>query len=263
VFAQIPPAALYLWGSATLLTLMLLARSFVARQIRQLPFFSLYLVLNLLQTVFLVLLYSVYGFTSDTAYIPGWTTQGIVVVARALAAVEICYLVLGGFTGVWSLATRIFGAAGMLVLCAALYFGRVNYQSAISTLEIGLEGCIATSVTGLFLFARYYGVQIQPATRLVGLGFGLLSCAKILNDLIFERLARVHGNGWNYASSAAFVGVLLMWIWALRKPFEETLPQPMFKSSALYSSLIPQVNQRLAKLNEQLIQLWNPEQPEA
>jgi hypothetical protein len=73
----------------------------------------------------------------------------------------------------------------------------------------------------------------------------------------------VHGNGWNYASSAAFVGVLLMWIWALRKPFEETLPQAMFKSSALYSSLIPQVNQRLAKLNEQLIQLWNPEQPEA
>jgi len=263
VFAQIPPLTLFLWGLATLLTLILLARNFIFHQTRQLPFFNLYLVVNLLQTIFLVILYSGYGFGSETAYILGWTTQGVVVFARALAAVEICYLALGCFTGVWTLATRILALAGSLVLCVAIYFGRINYQSAVTTFEIGLEACIATAVAGLFLFMRYYDVHVQPATGLLGLGFGLLSCFKILNDLIFERLARVHGNGWNYASSSAFVVVLLTWIWALRNPFEERSRQPMLKSPDLYSSLIPEVNQRLATLNEHLIQMWNPEQPKA
>jgi hypothetical protein len=263
VFAQFPPLTLFLWGLATLLTLILLTRNFVLHHVRQLPFLFLYLVVNLLQTIFLVLVYSGFGFGSETAYVLGWTTQGIVVFARSLAVVELCYLALGSFKGVWGLAARILGLAGLLVLCAALYFGRMNYQSVVSTFEIGLEACIATAITGLFLFARYYDVQIQPPTRLLGLGLGLLSCSKILNDLVFERLARTHGNAWNYASSSAFVGVLLVWIWALRKPFEERLPLPIFKSSDLYNSLIPQVNQRLAKLNDQLIQLWNPEPPKA
>jgi hypothetical protein len=263
VFAQLTPLTLFLWGLATLLTLILLTRNFVLQQIRQFPFFSFYLIVNLLQTVFLVLVYSGYGFGSETAYILGWTAQGIVVLARALAAVEVGYLTLGNFRGVWSLATRILGIAGLLVLCVAIYFGRVNYQSAVTTFDIGVEACVGTAVTGLFLFARYYDVQIQPATRLVGLGLGLLSCSKILNDLVFERLARTHGDAWNYASSTAFVVVLLTWIWALRNSFEERLPQPMFQSTALYDNLIPQVNQRLAELNEQLIRLWNPEQPKA
>ena len=263
MLSQFPHLTLFLWGLATALALLLLALNFAYHQVRKISFFNVYLGVNLLQTVLLVILYSGYGFASETAYILGWTTQGAVVFARALAAVEICYLALGDFKGVWSLATRILSVAGLLVLCIATYFGRINYQSAVSTFEIGMEACIATAVAGLFLFVRYYNVQVRPEIRLLALGFGLLSCFKILNDLIFERLARVHGTGWNNASSTAFVLVLLTWMWALRKPLEEKTPQPILNSPVLYLNLMPQVNERLAKLNDQLIRLWNPEPPNA
>ena len=263
MLAELPTFTLGLWGLATLLTLLLLGRMVAIEQYHEFPLFCTYLMVNLLQTAVGVLLYQGYGFTSSFSYQIAWTTQAFVVVARALAAAEVCYLVLGKYKGLWALATRILTFCGLLVLGLALYFGRNGYTVGIATLEIGLEACIATWVAGLFLFARYYNVRVLPVTGLLGLGMGLLSCFKILNDLVFERFARRFGDAWNYASLGAFAGILLMWIWALRKSSVETVPEPKLRPSMVYASLIPQVNRQLAELNEQLTQLWKLESPKS
>jgi len=232
-------------------------------QCRDFPLFCVYLSINLLQTAVGVLLYQRYGFTSTFAYRIGWATQAFVVVARALAAAEVCYLILGKYKGVWALAARILSCCGLLVLSLALWFGRNGYQVGIATLEIGLEASIATCIAGLFLFARYYHIRILSMTGMLGLGLGMLSCFKILNDLVFERLAKRYGDAWNLASSGAFVAILLIWIWALRKPVSVRFPGPQLSPVKVYASLIPQVNRQLVELNERLTQLWHLESPKS
>jgi hypothetical protein len=190
-----------------------------------------------------------------------WTTQALVVLARAFSAGEVCYKILGKFKGVWAMSVRILVACGILVLCATLYFGKSGYQFAVMRLEIGLESFIATTIVGLFWFARYYQVQIPSATGLLGLGLGLNSCSRIFNDVVFQQFVKSYQPAWNYVSSAAFIAILVLWIWALYKPVELQDSEPRLRAKQVYQNLMPQVNHRLLELNEQLGQLWRAEQP--
>jgi hypothetical protein len=261
VFPEMPTVTVVLWGLATVLTLFLLARTILFGQHRDFPFLALYLAANLAQTAIGIALYQGYGFSSSITYAVAWTIQGLVVLLRAFAAAEICHLVLGAYKGIWALAARILSFCGALVLGLALYFGRNGYDLGVITLEIGLEASIATGIAGLFLFARYYQVPVAPQPGLLGLGLGLFSCFKVLNDLLFERFARLHGVAWNCAAMLAFVGALSIWTWALRDRIAEKAPLPKLKSAQVYANLIPQVNHRLTELNEHLTRLWNLESP--
>jgi hypothetical protein len=257
--SQLPTLILVTWGLATALTIFLLFRMLLLARYRTYPLFTLYLIANLLQTVVGIYLYQSYGFTTVNGYRIGWTTQAFVVVARGFAAAEICYRILGKFKGVWALAMRILIACGAIVLISTLYFGTRSYRLAVITLEMSLEAFIATCIVGLLLFARYYAVPVEPANRMISLGLGLLSCCKLLNDLVFERHVQAYLGTWNYVSSAAFVGVLLLWNWAMREPVTHMVREPQLNPAQVYHSLIPQVNQRLLELNQQLSQFWNTE----
>lgn len=263
MLAELPLLTLATWGSATLLTLLCLWLLFVYGQYRVYRFFSVYLLVNMLQAAVLVLLYRNYGFASRLAWEFSWISQAFVVIARALAAAEICYLTLGNYKGVWALAVRILAGCGALVVTLAIIFGRQGYHFAVLILEIGLEASIATGIVGLFLFARYYGVQILPTTQRLGLGLGVLSCCKILNDVVVGRFAKSYVATWTFASLLLFVGVLLIWAWALRQPATLKLAEPRLTAAQAYESLMPQVNQRLRDLNEELSQLWRLQSPKS
>lgn len=263
MLAQLPIFSLVTWGLATLLTLILLGRVVSLGQYQVYPLFTSYLLCNLLQTVVGIYLYQWYGFSSRSGYWLGWTTQAFVVVARTLAAAEMCHHVLGRFRGVWAMASRILVICGALVLAAAVYFGRSGYQFGVMTLEIGLESFIGTWVVGLFCFARYYQVQIPATIRMLGLGLGLHSVVKVLNDVVFERLFRAYLienlMKWNHVATIAFLAVLAIWIWGLWRPVEAGASEPMTAIPNVYRELMPQVNRRLLELNEQLGQLWHTE----
>ena len=208
-----------------------------------------------------VYLYQAYGFKTIYGYRVAWTTQAIVVIGRGFAAAEICHRILGKFKGVWALAVKILIACGGIVLISTLYFGARSYQLSAITLEMSLEAFIATWIVGLPLFARYYAVPVEPAAGMMGLGLGLLSCCQLLNDLVFERHVQSYVGTWNYVSSAAFVGILLLWNWVLRKPATHTVQEPQLNRVQVYQSLIPQVNRKLLELNRQLSQIWSAEPP--
>ena len=257
--SELPTFTLISWGLATALTLFLLVQILLLRAHEKHRFFTVYLCANLLQTVVGVYLYRTYGFRTIYGYRVAWTTQAIVVIARGFAATEIGYRILGKFKGVWALAVRILIACGGIVLISTLYFGTRSYQLAFITLEMSLEAFIAAWIVGLLLFARYYAVPVESTAGMMGLGLGLLSCCKLLNDLVFERHAQAYLGTWNYVSSAAFVVILLLWNWVLRKPATHTVHEPQLNRVQVYQSLIPQVNLKLLELNRQLSQIWSAE----
>lgn len=259
--SELPTFTIITWGLATALTLFLLVQILLLRAHEKYPLFTAYLCANLLQTAVGVYLYQTYGYKTIYGYRVAWTTQAIVVIGRGFAAAEICHRILGKFKGIWALAVRILIACGGIVLISTLYFGAKSYQLAVITLEMSLEAFIATWIVGLLLFARYYAVPIELAAGMMGLGLGLLSCCKLLNDLLFERRVQSYLGTWNYVSSAAFVGILLLWNWALRKPATHTVQEPQLNKVQVYQSLIPQVNLKLLKLNQQLSQMWSAEPP--
>jgi hypothetical protein len=257
--SELPTLTLATWGLATALTLFLLLRIFLLRLYRTYPLFALYLGTNLLQTIIGIYLYQSYGFRTVYGYRLAWTTQAFVVIARGLATAEICYRILGKFKGVWALAIRLLIACGGIVLISTLYFGIRSYKLAVITLDMSLEAFIATWIVGLLLFARYYDVAAEHETRMIGLGLGLFSCCNLLNDLLFERHVQAYLNSWNYVSSAAFIGILLLWTWALRRPVTGAVPELHLNSAQVYQLLIPQVNRKLSALNQQLCQFWRAE----
>jgi hypothetical protein len=256
-----PPLDLVLWALTTLLSVGLLGYVFLRGQQAKFPFFVVYLAINLGQFFLQATIYRQYGFNSRITYVSVWSLQGLVVVARALAATELCHHVLGRYLGVWALAIRLLLAAGLMVFGLAVYFGRDGFQYAVVTLEIGVEAFIAVLVIGTFLFARYYQVAIESGLKLLGLGFGFYSCLKILNDLILARYLNRYANTWNAVGISAFVLVLLAWIWAMKKATVEESEAPQLAPVQLYRALVPEVNRRLYELNEQLIRLWKLEPP--
>src|SRR5258708_20516524 len=155
-----------------MLTLFLLGQIVVFQQSRSHPLFPLYLTVNLLQTAVGLILYQGYGFTSWQTYPIIWTTQGLVVVARALVVGEVCYQILAKFTGIWGMAVRILSLCAFAALILALYFGRRGYQLGIFALEIALEASMAALIADLFFFVRYYRGPLTPSTGLLAFGLG-------------------------------------------------------------------------------------------
>jgi hypothetical protein len=111
------------------------------------------------------------------------------------------------------------------------------------------------------LFARYYQAQLQRSAILLGLGLGLNSCLKILNDAVLSRYWASYAGMWNEVGMVAFAGVLLLWIYAMRATAAATVPEPELQPVHVYRSLAPQLNRRLSELNEQLTHLLKLEQP--
>jgi len=100
---------------------------------------------------------------------------------------------------------------------------------------------------------------VEHENRMIGLGLGLFSCCNLLNDLLLERHLQAYLNFWNYVSSATFIGILLLWTWALRRPLTCAVAEPHLNSAQVYQLLIPEVNRKLSALNQQLSQFWRAE----
>jgi hypothetical protein len=261
VLSALPTLDLALWAATTLVGLVLISLIFVRRLYREFPFLTTYLGVNLLQTFTQVVVYQVYGFESDVTYSVVWGSQAVVVLSRALATGEFCYRVLGRYVGIWALAMRILLVCGAMVLGLSLYFGKDGFRYGVMTLEIASESAIATLVVGTFLFAKYYEALMQLNAVLLGLGLGINSCLKILNDAVLSRYWASYAGMWNEVGMVAFAGVLLLWIFAVRATEPVAVPEPERLPVEVYRSLAPHMNRRLADLNEQLVHLFNLEQP--
>ncbi len=235
-----------------LCTLLLLRRSY-----RIYPAFAFYAFLSLAQGTLLFLAYHRWAFASMAAWRIGWISQAIVICARAFAVVELCRSVLAQYKGVWALAWRIFIASASLVLLYSLVSSKHEWVSALPSAERGLDLAIASAIVGIFLFARYYAVSVDPVVRILALGFFLFSCFGVLNDTILERWLYNYSALWNILNSLTFLASLSLWTWALRLPRTAPIREKVLLPETVYSTMGFEVNRRLYLLNESLSHFWN------
>jgi hypothetical protein len=245
-----------LWAADILLNVGLVVLLLYRKNYRVFPFLFGYALLNLIQGFAIIEIYRIWGFGSVTAKNLAWGTQGLVTFARALAVAEICHRILAKYSGIWQLAWRLLVAAATAIVLYALMVARANWASGILNMDRGLELAMATVIVLLFLFARYYEVDVEATVLALAIGFFLFSCFRVLDDTIFEHWFLGYREFWNRLGMLAFLASLMLWGLALRRTLPRITYGPEMLPADLYQTLAPEINCRLKTLNENLGQLW-------
>ncbi len=248
-----------MWAVNIIMSVMLLVLLAVRRNYRAYSAFTSYIALNLAQNALLFASYRRWGFSSLTSWEVAWGSQAAMICARAVAVAELCRHSLSRYLGIWALAKRILLLCAGLVLLYSGVAARHQWNLALPSAERALELSIATAIVVLFLFARYYGVRIESADRLLAIGFCLYSCFRALNDTIADRVLYRYSELWTFLGMLAFFVSQSLWSWALRKPLTATAAKENLLPPGVYQSLTPEINLRLQALNQQLCRLWKPE----
>jgi hypothetical protein len=130
-------------------------------------------------------------------------------------------------------------AAAGLVLLYSWAVGKPRWQLAILNADRAFELAIALAIAILFLFVRYYEIEMAPSERLLAISFFLFSCFSLLNDSILERWLYDYDVLWNLAGNLVFIPCLLLWIWAVREAQPKTVLLPEMLRVPFISSLLP------------------------
>jgi hypothetical protein len=185
--------------------------------------------------------------------------QAVVMLARALAVTEVCKHVLARYRGIWALAWRALLFCVGIVLVYSSFAAQRHWEHLLPDADRGLELSISAALVTLLAFARYYEVKINSTDRSVATGFCLYSCFVVLNNTILEHYLYKYVALWNLLRMLAFLGSLLLWAWALRKPQTEAGRAETLLPAGVYQAVAPQINLRLHLLDEQLGQFWKTE----
>jgi hypothetical protein len=253
---EIPASVRMVWALTAFLDGGLLVLLLYRKNHRVFPIFFVYILVDFLQCFVLYRSYSIWGFYSPVSSQIGWSTQGVVMVARALAVAQVCQRVLARYQGVWALAQRLLVTTAAVVLLYSWVIARGSWQFAILNAHRGTELAIASVIVMLFLFTRYYGVALEPAVRAMAIGFFLYSCFLVLNDTILEGLKHDYSTLWNLLGTLAFLASMLVWSWGLRKQQPETTREPELLPAGIYNAVSPEINERLRALNDHLEDFW-------
>lgn len=248
-----------LWGLSFCLNFALVFLLLYRKNYRVYPCFLLYTVLNLFQGVALFAGLRRWGYNSSALYRIGWGTQGFVVTARALSVAEVCRHVLAKYRGIWGLGWRLSLAVAALVLAYSWAVGAHSRRLFAVTADRSIELAIAAALLALLLFAHYYQVVIEPATRFLAIGFFLYSCFGVLNDTILERWLQKYEGFWTLLGTVTFLASMLLWGWALRVIPQQASSPPELLPRGHYRLLSPAINARLKALDEQLGRFWGAE----
>jgi hypothetical protein len=248
-----------LWGLSFGLNFALVFLLLYRKNYRIYPCFLLYTVVNLFQSVVLFASLQLWRYHSAALFKIAWGTQALVVTARALAVVEVCRHVLAKYRGIWGLGWRLSLAVGALVLAYSWAVGAHSRRMFALTADRSIELAIAAALLALLVFAHYYQVVIEAATRFLAIGFFLYSCFQVLNDTILERWLYKYADSWTLLGTVTFLASMLVWGWALRVIQQPASSLPELLPRDHYRLLSPAINARLKALDEQLARFWGAE----
>ena len=227
---------------------------------RSCPAFFIYVLLVMLQSFLWESARWHWGTESRQQWAIYWAAQGVVIVARWFAVVEIARKALADYRGIWGLAGRILIVLSFCVLFYSLAFSQFYWAYMVLNADRALELCLATFIVGMFLFARYYQLPMLNMERQLAIGFCLYSCSWVINDSILENRQGFIWDFLNYVNSLAFIASLSLWIGAARQPVEvrEQAEQTVLSPDA-YAVLSQRLNSRLRILNDRLDHLFHSE----
>jgi hypothetical protein len=259
-----PLYVLVLWACSALLQLIALILLFAKDSFRKLPFFTVYVALNLCQVVFLVLVYSIWGTGSETRKALAWYSECVTLLAQALATTEVLKITLRRYQGIWGLVWRALAfTSAIVVLIVALATRGTWAMAKWFELSRGYHLTFAAAVIVCLLLVRYYSIQVPAAYKMILGGFCLYSCTEILIHTVLQSLVtntyRAYEPIWQSSTMLSFIGVLFIWVAALWKPLPIENRRAAAPSDSIYQRLSPEINERLRELNEKLLRLWKLE----
>jgi hypothetical protein len=248
------------WALTTLSEVYLFACLIRQERYRSHPAFFRYVLVAILQSVALAVTYYHFGEESEPTYKITWGSQALVICVRWLAVIEIARRTLAKYSGIWALVTRIFLVVSACVLAYAILSSGSAWNLAILNADRAMELCIATFIVCMFLFVRYYSVEMQPFERMLAVGFCLYSCFAVINNSILEGSIHNYQNLWRYLDTLAFLATVMLWIGAARTSpaASRIVRQPAVKPES-YEELAQQLNSRLHLLNNRLNRLFRSE----
>jgi uncharacterized membrane protein YgdD (TMEM256/DUF423 family) len=234
---------------------------FRSENYRRYPFFTFYTLANLSQGVFLlarIYVWHKYPAIDDPV---AWATILVTLLARALAAMELCHRVLANYDGIWALAWRLLTLCAAIILAYSLFVGNLHWGHGVYAADRAMQLAVAGVIALLFVFCRYYKVSASRSDRFLGLGLFLYSGVVVLSHTLLERFFKQYTPFWNLTILLAFFVSTTVWIRALWSPASQRSERPVMLRKEIYQALSPEINLRLRRLDQQLLSLWKREAP--
>jgi hypothetical protein len=272
---------LFLYWSTVGFQILLCVLVYFRNLQRRLPFFTIHATWLLAGTLGMQLVYHHFGFRSSPSYYAAWVSAGIVDITRALAIAELCRYELRAYQGIWALTWRI------LALMAIFFLGHAAFDAHGQTGYIAIYGLtierdVAISSIAILLallsIRKYYGITLEPLYMWIAIGICVISIVDILNDAmffndltgrffywLFDKYAsswsglrsqvESANDLWNIVRTSGFIVSISAWCYALRKPLQAPVKDPVLLPMEVYRELSPAVNLRLRAFNERLLDL--------
>jgi hypothetical protein len=262
--SRMPLSVESIWACSILAQLIVLGLLFLKGNSRRVPFFTAYIVLDICQASFVLILYFVPGISHASFTTLAWISEGITLLAQALATTEILGITLRPYPGIWGLGWRAIAFTSTLVVfLVAMTSKGHGAMERLFELNRGYHLTFATALIGWLLLVRYYSIQVPRAYKMILGGFCLNSCVEVLINtfvqLLFHRGYQVHQSAWQFLTTLSFVLAAVTWAIAARKPFPAENRQITSLSDSTYQRLSPEINDQLRLLNEKLLRIWKQE----
>ena len=255
----------YLWAGSFVVQAVILVLLIFRGYFRTLPFFTAYIVLNLLQAVFLHAIYARYDRASNFAYACAWQSEAVTLIAKAFATVELLRLVLLSYRGIWGLAWRLLTLTCLGALIGVGIAARGQGDWATLEADRGYNLIFATAVLACLALVRYYRIRVEPTYQILLAGFCFYSCIKILVNTIlqgflYQRSADFESI-WQTITVSSYVVVLAVWAVALLRPVPAAARQRATLPPSAYMQIAPEIHYQLRAINQQLMNFWKIEEP--
>jgi hypothetical protein len=222
--------------------------------------------LNLSQSLFVYPIYRHYGPYSHVAYLSGWWSEAITLLARLFATVEILHMVLISYRGIWGLAWRLLAGTSVVVLICVSVVSGGDASLALMRADRGYHLIFAAALVACLALIRYYLIRVETAYKVLLIGFCFYSCVKILlNTVLYDVVDQHH---WHYTSIweivvvAPYLIVVLFWAAALLRPLPTKREQQAILPTSVYQRISPEINLQLQTINKQLMNFWKIEEPQ-
>ena len=229
---------------------------------RRLPFFTSYIFLNILQAVLLFATYRIFGDSSPVAKSVGWWSEAVTLAARICATVEIIWLVIQAYRGIWGLTWRLLAACCSAALLIAVFASGGDAYWALIEGDRGFHLVFAVGLISVLFLLHHYSVPVHPVYKALLVGFCFYSCAKVLMNTVrllygqFEQYEQV----WQAGVVLAFSVLMIWWAVALRHSLPARIAQPATPAPD-YARMTPQIQLQLEAINRQLMNFWKIEEP--
>jgi hypothetical protein len=207
--------AIFLAGTVfQICVLWLLARNALWRMY---PFFSIYAIVNSLETFILLAAYLRFAPFYSALY---WRFDSVDVLLRFLVVWEVFHQMFPKGSGLSRSLSKSLAIVALLLLifaCGATFWGYQNYTS-MRSIGLALDSSFgfvqAVMILGTLFMARYYGVEYGRNVSGIALAFGgwlsILTASSAVVELTNSFLPY-----WYYLRPLSFVAMMVVWTWAL------------------------------------------------